>query len=168
MATQKTSLITNHETGNLANAVRQLHGRVRIAQGTVAVAADGTGSGDIIMLAPLPSNASVTSIMLASDDLDSNGSPTLAWDVGLYDDDAATALDADCYATAITLGQAATAFTEFAFEARNINATGQRAWEDGGQSADPGGFVYLALTISTAAATGAAGDVSFIVHYVVD
>jgi|DEB0MinimDraft_3_1074331.scaffolds.fasta_scaffold00070_11 hypothetical protein len=169
MATQNSDLVANLEaTPSVANATQELGGRVRVAQGTVAVAADGSGTGDIIMLAPIPTNASITSIKLASDDLDSNGSPALLWDVGLYDT-SGTAKDADFYATDITLGQAATAFTEYRFEAANINTCGQKVWEDAGDSAQPeAATYYLAMTVSTAAATGAAGDVSFIVEYVVD
>jgi hypothetical protein len=40
------------------------------------------GGSDIVMLAPIPSNASITSIKLASDDLDSG--TTLTANVGLY------------------------------------------------------------------------------------
>lgn len=166
MATQNSTLVSNFE-GKTLNAVQELHGRVRVAQGTVAVAADGTGTGDIIMLAPIPSNASIISIKLAADDLDSDGSPALAWDVGLYDADGVVA-DVDAYATAVTLGQAATVFTEYAFEARNINACGQKVYEDAGASTDPNAYYYVAASIQTAAATGAAGDLSFIIEYVVD
>jgi hypothetical protein len=79
-----------------------------------------------------------------------------------------TAKDADFYATDITLGQAATAFTEYRFEAADINTTGSRVWEDAGDSSDPGGQYYLSLTVSTAPATAVAGDLAFIVQYVVD
>ena len=77
------------------------------------------------------------------------------------------AVDADCYATSITLGQAATAFTEYAFEQRDINKTGQRVWQDGGVTADPKGLYYLSCTVATAG-TAVAGDLSFIVEYVVN
>jgi len=168
MATQNSDLVANYEAvPQVANDAQELEGKVRIAQGSVAVAADGTGSGDIIMLAPIPSNASVVSIKLAADDLDSNGSPALAWNLGVYTT-GGTVKDADAFASAITLGQAATAFTEYAFEARDIAVCGQKLWQDAADTADPGGAYYVALTISTAAATGAAGDLSFIIEYVVD
>ena len=168
MATQNSDLVANYEAvPQVANDAQELEGKVRVAQGSVAVASDGTGSGDIIMLAPIPSNAAITSIKLAADDLDSNGSPALAWDVGVYTS-GGTVKDVDAFATAITLGQAATAFTEYAFEARNINECGQKLWQDAADTSDPGGVYYVALTIQTAAATGAAGDLSFIIEYVVD
>lgn len=40
-------------------------------------------AGDIIDLGPLPANYRVMDVILDSDDLDSNGSPTLAFDVGI-------------------------------------------------------------------------------------
>lgn len=166
MATQNSTLVSNFEAGTLS-PTQELAGRVRIAQGTLVVAADGSGTGDIIMLAPVPSNASIVSIKLAADDLDSNGSPALAWNIGLYTSDG-TVADVDAYASAVTLGQAATAFTEYAYEARNINACGQKVYEDAAATSDPGGFYYVAASVSTAAATGAEGDLSFIIEYVVD
>ena len=169
MTTKDSSLVTNYEASpTVMNPTQELHGRVRIAQGTIALATGDLDNNDIVMLAPVPKGCSITSIQLASDDLDSNGTPTLAWNVGVYETDG-TVVDEDCYATAITLGQAATAFTEYRFEAANINTCGQKVWEDAGDSAQPeAATYYLAMTVSTAAATGAAGDVSFIVEYVVD
>lgn len=168
MTTLDSNLVTNHQaTPKVMNPVRKQHGRVRIAQDNFEVATGDLDASDIIMLAAIPTLASITSIRLAADDLDSNGTPTLAFHVGLYDEDEVV-VDADCYATAITLGQAATAHTEYRFEVADITTTGQRLWEDGGVTSDPGGLYYLALTVSTAAATAAAGTLSFIVEYVVD
>ena len=168
MTTKNSTLVSNFEAvPRVANPVYQDHGRVRIMQGTIALATSDIDNNDIIMLAPINVGASITSIKLASDDLDSGGSPSLTFNIGLYTT-AGVVKDEDCYATAITLGQAATAFTEYAFEVRNVNVCGQRGWEDAGDSTDPGGQYYLAVTVQAAAATAAAGDISFIVEYVVD
>ena len=145
-----------------------LEGRMRVASGTIAAGTGDIDNDDVLMMVQIPSNAKVLSIKLFNDDLDSNGSPTLAANVGLYYENG-TALDEDCYATAITTLQAAnTAGVEVAFEARNVNAVSNFAWEDGGLSSDPGGVLRIALTMSNVAATAAAGDVSVIVTYVVD
>jgi hypothetical protein len=40
-------------------------------------------AGDILEMAPLPSNLRVIDMVLDSDDLDTNGSPTIAMDVGI-------------------------------------------------------------------------------------
>ena len=168
MATQNSDLVANFEASpRVANDPQELHGVKRVALGNVAVAADGTETGDIIMLAPIPSNAVITSIKLASDDLDSGSPAALAWNLGLYTT-AGVVKDADAYASAITLGQSATAYTEYRFEAANINETAQKVYADATDTSDPGTFYYLALTISTAAATGAAGDLAFQVEYVVN
>jgi hypothetical protein len=41
------------------------------------------GVGDIIDFGIIPANTTVTDLLIDSDDLDSNGSPTLAYDVGV-------------------------------------------------------------------------------------
>lgn len=166
MTTKNSSLVSNFEA-NTMNDVAELHGRKRVAQGTIALGTGDLDASDIVMLAPLPTGASITSLRLSSDDLDSNGTPTLAWNVGLYTS-AGVAADADCYATAITLGQAATPFAEYRWEAANITTCGNKLWEDAAASADPGGQYYVAMTASAGAATAAAGDISFIIEYVVD
>ena len=169
MANVNTDIVTNFvATPQVKNDSQQLHGVKRIAQGTIALAAGDLSASDTVMLAPVPTNASISSIKLFNDDLDSNGSPSLAANVGLYYENG-TVLDEDCYATAITTLQAAeTSGAEVAFEARNVNAVSNFAWEDGGLSSDPGGALRIALTMSNAAATAAAGDVTLIVTYVVD
>tara|TARA_R100000808_G_scaffold8275_1_gene23553 strand:- start:836 stop:1345 length:510 start_codon:yes stop_codon:yes gene_type:complete len=169
MTTKNSTLVSNFEASpKVYNPAYQHHGRVRVAQGTIELATTDIDNNDVIMLVPLPVGVSITSIKLAADDLDSGGSPSLTFNVGLYQTDG-TVKDEDCYASAITLGQAATAFTEYAFEARNINLCGQRVWEDAGDSSQPSDAqYYLAVTVQAAAATAAAGDMSFIVEYVVD
>ena len=165
MGTKNSTLVSNFEASpQEMNSAHQLHGVMRVAQGTIALATGDLDASDIVMLAPIPTNASITSIRLASDDLDS--ATTLTWHVGLHTT-AGVAVDADCYATSITLGQAATAFTEYAFEQRDINKTGQRVWQDGGVTADPKGLYYLSMTVATAP-TAVAGDIAFIVTYVVN
>ena len=169
MTTKNSTLVSNFEASpKVFNPIYQQHARKRVAQGTIALATTDIDNNDIIMCAALPVGASVTSIKLAADDLDSGGSPSLTFNVGLYQTDG-TVKDEDCYASAITLGQAATAFTEYAFEARNINLCGQRVWEDAGDSSQPSDAqYYLAVTVHAAAATAVAGDMSFQIEYVID
>ncbi len=168
MTTKNSDLVANYEASPpTMNSTQQLHGRVRVAQGTIAMGTGDLDAADIVMLAPVPTNAAVISIRCASDDLDSNGSPTLAWNIGLHDKDGVVK-DADAYASAVTLGQAATAFTEYRFEAANITTCGQKVYEDAGDSSDPADTYYVSMTASAGAATAAAGDLSFIIEYVVD
>jgi hypothetical protein len=48
----------------------------------------------------------------------------------------------------------------------DITTVGQQVWEDAGASSDPGGYYYVAVTFS--ATGGTAGDMSFVIEYVVN
>ena len=165
MANVNTDIVTNFvATPQVKNDSQQLHGVKRIAQGTIALASGDLSATDTVMLAPIPTNASVSSIKLFNDDLDSG--TTMTTDVGLYTT-AIVAVDDDAYASAITdLRGAVTTGTEVAFEARDINKCGQKVWEDAGQSSDPGGYYYIGLLFDAAGDT--AGDLSFVIEYTVD
>jgi hypothetical protein len=79
-----------------------------------------------------------------------------------------TVLDVDAYASAVTTLQAAnTVGTNLAFEARNITTIGQTVLTDASLTAEPaeGGRAIVSLTITNAAATAVAGDISFLIEY---
>lgn len=164
MANVNTSLVANFvAVPQVLNPANQLHGVKRIAQGTIALAAGDLSASDTVMLAPIPSNASITSIKLFNDDLDS--STVITADVGLYKQDLSV-VDADAYASAITdLRAAVKTGTEVAFEARDINKMGQKVWQDAGLSSDPA-LTYF-VGIGFPAAGDQAGDLSFIIEYTV-
>ncbi len=167
MANVNTTLVSNFISATgVPAAAQELHGSMRVACGTIALAAGDLSAGDTVMLAPIPTNAAVVSIKIFIDDLDSGSTVTMH--VSLYTDDGnVTAKDVDCYASATTdLRAAVTVGTEVAFEARNINLMGQKVWQDAGDSSDPGGH-YL-IGIETDAAGDTAGDLSFLITYVVD
>ena len=159
MGTKNTSLVTNFEaTPPTLNDSSLLHGRVRIAQGTVALAAGDTNDNDIVMLAPIPSNASVPHIFIGSDTF--GGSAT--FNVGIYTT-AGVVKDEDVFATAVA---DAGAMADVRHEVADINTCGQKMYELAGDSTDPGGFYYIAATLHAEGGTG--GDMSFIIHYIVD
>ena len=164
MANVNTDLVTNFvAVPQVLNSASQLHGVKRVATGTIALAAGDLSANDTVMLAPIPSNASITSIKLFNDDLDSGTTNTA--DVGLYNTDLSV-VDADAYASAITdLRGAVTVGTEVAFEARNINKMGQKVWQDAGLTSDPA-LTYF-VGIGFPAAGDQAGDLSFVIEYVV-
>lgn len=181
MATAKSVEITNLDASpRVISEVGNVHGKMRVFMDTIAAGTGDIDASDVIMMAEVPSNAKIVSIKLFNDDLDSNGSPTLATHVGLYNgatkftiggtETAAEAVvDADCYATASTALQAAnTTGTELAYEVRNVNAVANHVWEDGGLSEDPKVPLRIALTISNVAATAAAGDITMVVTYITD
>ena len=159
MTTKNSTLVANYEaTPQVANNAQELHGVVRVAQGTVALLAGDSTDNDIVMLAPIPTNASITSLQVGSDNL--GGSCT--FNVGLYETDG-TVIDEDFYATSVADGAA---LAELRNEAADINTVGQQIWEDAGQSSDPGGYYYVAVTFN--ATGGTAGDMSFIINYVIN
>ena len=164
MSNANSDLVTNFvAVPQVLNPAQQLQGVKRIAQGTVALVAGDLGANDTVMLAPIPSNASITSIKLFNDALDSGTTNTA--DVGLYTT-ALAVVDADAYASAITdLRAAVKTGTEVAFEARDINKMGQKVWQDAGLSSDPALTYFVGISFPAAGDT--AGDLSFIIEYVV-
>ena len=167
MANVNTDLVTNYLADPpTMNPAHQLHGSMRVPCGTIALAAGDLSATDTVMLAQIPTNAAIVSIKLYNDDLDSGTTNTC--DVGLYTADGdVTAKDDDCYASAITdLRGAVVVGTEVAFEARNVNLMGQQVWADAGDSSDPGGYYLVGLKFD--AAGDAAGDLSWLITYVVN
>jgi expansin (peptidoglycan-binding protein) len=158
MTTKNTTLVSNFEaTPQVITEAHSLHGVLRVAQGTVALAAGDSTDNDIVMLAPIPSNASITALKIASDSL--GGSCT--FNVGLYTT-GGTVVDEDVYATSVA---DAGAMTDVRSEA-DITKVGQQVYEDAGASSDPGGYYYVAVTFN--ATGGTAGDMSFVIEYVVN
>lgn len=154
-------------------------GRSHILIDKVAVAStDVDNANDYIFFGPIPSNAIITSIKIFNDDLDSNGAPTLACDVGLFYSGtgggqvaagkvAGDVISANCFATAITTLQSANVSgVEIRFEAGDIVDITKEAWELGGLSSDIGGHFLIGLDLTTAAATAAAGDIVLVVEYI--
>lgn len=158
MTTKNTTLVSNFEaTPQVISEAHSLHGVLRVAQGTVALAAGDSTDNDIVMLAPIPSNASITALKIASDSLGG----TCTFNVGLYTT-GGTVVDEDVYATLVADEGA---MTDVRSEA-DITTVGQQVWEDAGASSDPGGYYYVAVTFS--ATGGTAGDMSFVIEYVVN
>lgn len=177
-STVSSSIVTNRlaTPPTYNNPAEQGSGEAKRLAGSVAVATTSIDeTSDVIILCEVPGHARITSIKLFNDDLDSNGSPTLVVDLGIFKDvdaagTSATVVDADAYmdgsaAGDTTLQAANTAGVEMAFKTRNINVMGQTVAEDGGESVhnDPR---YLGLTVTAVAATAAAGDISWVVEYV--
>ena len=159
MTTRNSDLVANLEASpQVANKAQELQGVVRIAQGNVALLAGDSTNGDVVMLAPVPSNATIMSLRVGTDAL--GGSCT--YDVGIYTD-AGGVKDIDFFATSVADGAA---IAELRYEAANLNTTGQPLYTMAGDSTDPGGFYYIAATFD--ATGGTAGDMAFIIEYVVN
>jgi hypothetical protein len=174
----KYSVNLTNLTANPITILDRKRGHSITVTDTVEVAATNTDDvGDIILLAAIPSNARITSIVLFNDDLDADATPALAANVGLYyggnnvvsgvTKTVGSVISANCIGTAVTTLQAAnTSGVEHRFEADDIANIGEEAWETAGLSADCGGIIFVGLTVSAAAATGAAGTISIRVTYI--
>ena len=159
MGTKNTDLVANFEaTPQVQNNAAELHGVLRTAHGTVELAAGDSDNDDIVMLAPIPSNAAVPSLFIGSDTF--GGSAT--FNVGIYTTDGSVK-DEDVFATDVA---DAAAMTDVRFEAANIDTAGKKMYELAGDTSDPGGYYYIAVTFS--AAGGTIGTLSWNISYVVN
>ena len=159
MTTLDSTLVSNFEaTPVVMTDASLLTGVTRIAQGTLELAAGDSTDNDIVMLAPIPTHASITSLKIGTDTF--GGSCT--FNVGLYTS-AGVVKDEDCFATAVA---DAGAMADVRFEAADISTCGQKVYTIAGDSTDPGGYYYVAATM--AAAGGTLGTMSFIIEYVVN
>jgi len=171
MANKQSTLLSNRASQTSVktpNDPANERGKLRTVNGNVALAAGDLSATDTVMLCAVPVNAVVLSIKIASDDLDTG--TTLSADVGLWEDiDGGTAKDDDAYASAVTDWRTATAFTEYAFEARGIEKNGQKVWQDAGDAslADATNEEYF-IGVLFDAAGNQAGDLAFQVTYAVE
>ena len=153
MGTKKTDLVANFEaTPQVKNNAAELHGVLRTAHGTVELDTGDSDNDDIVMLAPIPSNAAVPSLFIGSDTF--GGSCT--FNVGIYTTDGSVK-DEDVFATDVA---DAAAMADVRFEAANIDTAGKKMYELAGDSSDPGGYFYIAATFSAAENQTAIGTVT--------
>ena len=83
MANQSSQIITDQDATPIVKTNTLEQGGVR--RSAIATLAMTTGAAaDIKRFVRIPSRALVLSVQIANDDLDSNATPTLATDVGLY------------------------------------------------------------------------------------
>lgn len=120
----------------------------------------------------LPARARVVKLEMANDDLDAV--TALAVDIGLYETGGGAVKDADFFASAITnLQSAQVAWQDETYESAvvGVEKYHQPLWQQLGDSDTPenrGKFYDVALTVTTAATTGQAGDIILKVTYVID
>jgi hypothetical protein len=159
MGTKNSDLVSNFEaTPTVLNSPALLHGVQRVAQGTIELAAGDSNDNDIVMLAPIPSNAVISQLDVGSDTF--GGSCT--FNVGIYTS-AGAVKDEDYFATAVA---DAGAMTDLRYEVADISTAGTALYSMAGDSTDPGGFYYVAATMF--AEGGTAGTMSFNITYTVN
>lgn len=158
MTTLNSDLVANFEANYTMSDASLLQGVTRIAQGTIELAAGDSTDNDIVMLAPIPTHASITSLKIGTDTFGG----TCTFNVGLYTSDGVVK-DEDCFASSVA---DAGAMTDVRFEAADINTAGQKVYTIAGDSTDPTGVYYVAVTFN--ATGGTAGTMSFIIEYVIN
>jgi len=177
--TVKSENVTNVEASPIV-ALDRKKGRIKTQIDQDAIATTSLDEvNDLMLFCPIPSNAVILDVMHLNDDLDSNGSPTLDINCGLYysgiggtqklnGNTSGTVIDADCFASdSAAFVAAVTSWTSLRFEADDIVDVKKEAWEVAGLAADPGGLLYVGLQVGTnAAATAAAGDIVLRVDYI--
>jgi len=168
--------ITNFKAGNLQSTVG-VNNDYRVQVGDIAVSTAAQNAvGSQIILAQVTHKSIIDGILISNTDMDTNGTPTLAFNLGLYtydfrNDTFTAASDvnssslAACFASASTQLQAAATLTELAGSASNVRVCGKMAIRVadliGDENVNPDVGYFIGMAISTASATAAAGTVSF-------
>ena len=177
MATTKSVEITNLDaTPRTTLEAASAGGKLRVWMDTYAASTGDLDNDDIVVLAQVPSNAKLVSLMIYNDDLNSasgthNGglyNGPQAYTISGTTTAAAAVIDEDCYVTDSTAFRAAvTEPVELLAETRDINAIANFVWEDGGLAEDPKVPLRIAVTMS-ATGTAIAGDITIVVKYTID
>jgi hypothetical protein len=141
MATYNSTAVAN----NAPTATHGAAGNVKVARASVTCAA-APSSSDTINFFDLPANARIHYALLQASDMDTNGTPLLALNVG-YSGSASALFSAS------TVGQAGTLAAETSVTAQDLLLASK---------------TRITGTASTNAATGAAGTVTLTVLYSVE
>lgn len=152
-------------TSSLAMSGR---GHTHIVTGSVPVATTSLDDvGDAIMLFNLRGTDTLVSLKLyISTSMDTNGTPTLAHNLGLYknvkSDGTNTAVSAACYASAATtLRTASSTGVAMQFSARTLDKMGQAVYLDGGETTATSDIRTVGIAVSAVSATAASGILAY-------
>lgn len=153
-------------------------GVLRNISGWITMTAAGLAdTGSKYKMVRVPTNAKVKVLAVKSTtDLDSNGSNTLALDVGLYYSDATndgtppslqgTAVSATTFSTSTIFGKTTTRVID-GLNGFTIDKRDMPLWQAAGLSVDPGGMFDVVLAVQAVAATAVAGKVGVNLDYVI-
>lgn len=145
----KSTLITNADaTPVVFNSPRVDGGPERVAVATAAITS-GDDIASTYRMFRVPSNAVMTDLKIYSPDI---GTTTIA-DIGLYAADGGAVVDADFFASALSLKDGALNGTDVLHEAAvfTIANSGKELWSALALSSDPGVFYDVTLTLTGAA-----------------
>lgn len=155
--------LTATERGGRIGSTHGLGGTVKRITGTVEVTAAATNASTY-NFGRIPSNARIHgSSKIFSDDLASTGAPTL--DVGLFAVNGNITSDDDALNDGIDAAVSNATGTALIKDIANY---GKKAWEFvNGQTADPGGYLDVKVTIQDAA-TNTGGTITVQLDYSID
>lgn len=162
----KSNAITNRDaTPMVKNSAIIEGGPLRESVATIEIATGNSSASTYTMLS-IPSNARVSQILLYSDDM---GTGTVA-DFGLYKStaDGGAVVDADFFASAVSLNSGAVNGTDICHEAGttyDIDDAEKPIWSALGLSSDPHLIYDLVATLTVAADTG--GTLTLKCRYVI-
>lgn len=162
-STVKSTQVSNAEAVPVTAATyAKAGGTVSAWQETIEAATTSIDeTGDIVHMLRVPASVVPVSLRIFNDDLDTHSTPTLAADVGIYRADTGVVKDADALGTAITDLQAANKIgSEILHEVNDIANAGKTLWELAGYTSHPGTDLLISLTVTTGAATAAAGTIT--------
>ena len=157
----KSTLITNADaTPVVLNSPRVDGGDERVAVATADIAS-GDSIASTYRMFRVPSNAVMTDLRIYSPDI---GTTTIS-DIGLYAADGGAVVDADFFASALSLKDGALNGTDVLHESTvfSIANSGKELWSALSLSSDPG--VMYDVTFTLTAAADAAGTVKLIGRY---
>jgi hypothetical protein len=148
----------------LADSV-EINGKSRSLVESVSVTSGGS-NGDVVVFFPVWSGWRLNDLQYMADDLEV-GSTTLDVNFGLYDVTDGTdftlgsVVDDNIYGDAVSFTSTVltpTSFTRTTGGARDLNAEGNKIWEDAAATADPHKWYLICATIITSG--DATGDIT--------
>jgi hypothetical protein len=126
---------------------------------------------DVIVLAKIPSHATLLEFSVGHDDLDTGGAPTLAFDYGICDKDgldvAVTGDSREIFANNVA-ATAAVALTDRRFAGvtpADVANMDDALWQLAGMAADPAKPLFLCMRVNTAAQTPAPGTIFWRIRF---
>lgn len=170
IVTTKAGAITNRDaTPQVKNNAILEAGLLRECVGTVEVAT-GDSSASKYVMATVPSNCRISTILLFSDDM---GTSTLA-DFGIYRTtaDGGAVVNSSLFATAVSLKDGALNASDITHEAAvsatsDINGVEKFLWQEAGLSTDPNVMYDIVATLVPPTLADVGGTLTLKVRYVV-
>ena len=161
-AARNTTPISNFEASpQVMNDPQYFDAKVHNSKATVEIAA-ADNDADIFAIVPVHSSWALKDILIINDAI----TVGTDYNIGLYTQDGnggITNADENCYADAVAMSTARTAWTSVKHGILDQALVNQQVWQDAGAAADPNDWYYLCLTAVTVGT--AAGTISLSVDH---